>query len=115
MNTAALTRPDEPESFYSKVILTEPERALVRELADVIGCSRSSVISYLLSDALARVAAVPARSRAKELRSTRLLLKGQDDFLQNVVRRARGPSLAFIASSLDGLLTLARSRYDTVR
>jgi hypothetical protein len=115
MNTVALAPLDDAEVFYSKVVLTESERALVRELADAIGCSRSAVLSYLLSDAIARVASVPARSRAKELRSTRLLLKGQDDFMQGVVRRARGPSLAFITSSLDGLLTLARSRYDTLR
>jgi hypothetical protein len=105
----------EKETYYVKVALCPDEVELVREIAAGIGCSRAAVVTYLLSDNLSRLAAIPQRSRVKNVRDTRTLLKGQDDWFQKTIRNARGPSDAFISTALEALLTLARTRYDTYR
>ena len=111
MNTAT----DKKQTYRVAVDLDDDELALVCEIAAGIGCTKAAVVTYLLHDNLARLAAIPVRSRLKNVRDTRLLLKGQDDWLQKTIRNARGPSQAFIDTAIEGLLTLARERYDTYR
>jgi len=111
MNTAT----EKKQSYRVNVELGESELALVCEVAAGIGCTKAAVVTYLLQDNLARIAAIPERSRLKNVRDTRLLLKGQDDWLQKTIRNARGPSYAFISTAIEALLTLARERYDTYR
>ena len=94
-----------------KVSLSESELALVAEISEGVGCSRAAVVGYLLSEVLAGISAVPKRSRVANVRSTRLMLKGHDDFVQGVIRNATAPSAAYISTALEGLLTLAGARH----
>lgn len=103
------------ETYRVNVELDDDELALVCEIASGIGCTKAAVVTYLLQDNIARIAAIPERSRLKNVKDTRLLLKGQDDWLQKTIRNARGPSYSFIITAIEGLLTLARERYDTYR
>jgi len=110
-----MTTATKKESYRVNVDLDDGELALVCEIASGIGCTKAAVVTYLLQDNLARLAAIPTRSRLKNVKDTRLLLKGQDDWLQKTIRNARGPSYAYIVTAIEGLLTLARERYDSYR
>ncbi len=92
--------------------LSDENSELLTELAKAIGCSRAAAASYLLERSITELAFVPARSRAKSLKDTRTALGARDDFMQKTIRRARGPSLAYIATALESLIQLARTRYD---
>jgi len=111
MNTAT----EKKQSYRVNVDLDDDELALVCEIASGIGCTKAAVVTYLLQDNLARIAAIPVRSRLKNVRDTRLQLKGHDDWLQKTIRNARGPSHSLIMTAIECLLTLARERYDTYR
>lgn len=93
------------------ITLSNENSDLLSELAEGIGCSRSAVAAYLLEDSLSELANIPLRSRAKSLKDARRCLGDNDEWLQKAVRRARGPSLAYISTALFALQELARDRW----
>jgi len=95
--------------------LSTERSELLTELAKEIGCSRAAVATYLLERKIDELSSVPARSRTKSLKDTRRILGSHDGWMQKTVRRARGPSLSYIATALDSIIDLARTRYDPNR
>jgi Ribbon-helix-helix protein, copG family. len=104
--------------------LSDDDLKFLDELARQIGCSRSAVVSHLLSHHVEKLRAIPARIRAREIRSFKGLVRGAEliragdsigvpvcdaatEANARKVLRARGPSLGFIQTVLDGLLHFA--------
>lgn len=84
---------------------------LLNELAAEIGCSRSAVGNYLLARSLLLVRQVPKKTRAKKLQLPSVI-RDHDAFMQNIIRRARGPSAPLISMALNDLMSYAETRYD---
>jgi len=84
---------------------------LLDELAAELGCSRSAVGNYLLARSLLLVRQVPPKTRAKKLQLP-AVIRDHDAFMQNVIRRARGPSAPLISMALNDLMSYAETRYD---
>ena len=97
------------------VMFDSDQEAMLTEIAEAAGITRAAIVNYLLHDQLLKLATIPQRSRLKCVRDVRMLLKGQDDFIQNVVRHAKGASLAYVEAQVDSLLTLHGERYDSLR
>lgn len=100
------------ESPRIHLTLSIESSELLTELAMAIGCSRASVATYLLENSITELSYIPARGLAKSLKDTRGILGEHDAWMQTTVRRARGPSLAYISTALDAIIELARTRYD---
>lgn len=94
-----------------KVTLSTDNYELITELANSIGCGRSSVANYLLSRSLLLVRQVPPKTRVKKLQLPSVI-RDHDAFMQNVVRRAVGPSVPLISMALNSLMVHAETHYD---
>lgn len=94
-----------------KVTLSLDNYDLITELANAIGCGRSSVANYLISRSLLLVRQVPPKTRLKKLQVPSVICD-HDAFMQNIVRRARGPSAPLISMALNDLMMYAENRYD---
>ena len=73
-------------------------------IAERIGCSRSAVACCLLEADLNALSSLPKREVEREISACRRVLGDAERWRQRVVRRARGPSIAYIGTVLAGLL-----------
>ena len=106
---------DTTSKVRAQVSLDAEDVALLDQLAQGIGCTRSAVAAHLLYRAIASIQAVPPRKIALDLRHTRKSLGGHDAFMQEIVRRSRGVSEAYISEALDSIISLAEGCHASYR